>query len=116
MADAVDLVLAQWSAQRPDVDTSPMAVLAGVTRLARLLEREQRESRAGSTWSRASSTCRPRSGGPGRRRAAEPAGEVRTTGADDWIRSALFRTVTSGGLPQAEGPVNRPAGFVAQPI
>jgi DNA-binding MarR family transcriptional regulator len=43
MADAVDLVLAQWSAQRPDVDTSPMAVLARVTRLARLLEREQRE-------------------------------------------------------------------------
>ncbi|MFE9748169.1 MarR family winged helix-turn-helix transcriptional regulator [Saccharothrix saharensis] len=43
MADAVDLVLAQWSVQRPDVDTSPMAVLARVTRLARLLERELRE-------------------------------------------------------------------------
>ncbi|TQM78025.1 DNA-binding MarR family transcriptional regulator [Saccharothrix saharensis] len=43
MADAVDLVLAQWSVQRPDVDTSPMAVLSRVTRLARLLERELRE-------------------------------------------------------------------------
>lgn len=43
MADAVDLVMAQWSVQRPDVDTSPMAVLARVTRLARLLERELRE-------------------------------------------------------------------------
>jgi DNA-binding MarR family transcriptional regulator len=43
MADAVDLVMAQWSVRRPDVDTSPMAVLARVTRLARLLERELRE-------------------------------------------------------------------------
>lgn len=43
MADAVDLVLAQWSVQRPDVDTSPMAVLSRVTRLARLLERDLRE-------------------------------------------------------------------------
>ncbi|MEU4745467.1 MarR family transcriptional regulator [Actinosynnema sp. NPDC023658] len=43
MADAVDLVMAQWSVQRPDVDTSPMAVLARVTRLARLLERELRD-------------------------------------------------------------------------
>lgn len=43
MADAVDQVLAQWSVQRPDVDTSPMAVLTRVTRLARLLERELRE-------------------------------------------------------------------------
>ncbi|QFZ19995.1 MarR family winged helix-turn-helix transcriptional regulator [Saccharothrix syringae] len=43
MADAVDLVLAQWSVERPDVDTSPMAVLARVMRLARLLERELRE-------------------------------------------------------------------------
>ncbi|NUT46351.1 MAG: MarR family transcriptional regulator [Saccharothrix sp.] len=43
MTDAVDVVLAQWAAQRPDVDTSPMAVLTRVTRLARLLERELRE-------------------------------------------------------------------------
>jgi DNA-binding MarR family transcriptional regulator len=43
MADAVDMVMAQWSVRRPDVDTSPMAVLARVTRLARLLERELRE-------------------------------------------------------------------------
>lgn len=43
MTDAVDVVLAQWSVQRPDVDTSPMAVLARVMRLARLLERELRE-------------------------------------------------------------------------
>ncbi|MFE2755540.1 MarR family winged helix-turn-helix transcriptional regulator [Actinosynnema sp. NPDC059335] len=43
MADEVDLVLAQWSVQRPDVDVAPMAVLTRVTRLARLLERELRE-------------------------------------------------------------------------
>ncbi|MDU0294246.1 MarR family transcriptional regulator [Saccharothrix longispora] len=43
MSDVVDVVLAQWARERPDVDTSPMAVLARVVRLSRLLERELRE-------------------------------------------------------------------------
>ncbi|MEV0679225.1 MarR family transcriptional regulator [Actinosynnema sp. NPDC050436] len=43
MGDAVDRVLAQWRVERPDVDTSPMAVLARVARLARLVERENKE-------------------------------------------------------------------------
>ncbi|GAA3884860.1 MarR family transcriptional regulator [Saccharothrix violaceirubra] len=43
MGDAVDLVLAQWRAERPDVDASPLAVLGRVLRLARLLDRDLRE-------------------------------------------------------------------------
>ncbi len=43
MGDEVDHVLAQWRAQRPDVDTTPMAVLGRVARLSRLVERELRE-------------------------------------------------------------------------
>ncbi|MEU5694564.1 MarR family transcriptional regulator [Actinosynnema sp. NPDC020468] len=43
MGDAVDLVLAQWRVERPDVDTSPMAVLGRVTRLSRLLERDLKD-------------------------------------------------------------------------
>ncbi|MEU4803859.1 MarR family transcriptional regulator [Actinosynnema sp. NPDC023587] len=43
MGDAVDLVLAQWRVERPDVDTSPVAVLGRVARLSRLVEREVKE-------------------------------------------------------------------------
>jgi DNA-binding MarR family transcriptional regulator len=43
MGDEVDLVLAQWRVERPDVDMSPMAVLGRVARLSRLLDRELKE-------------------------------------------------------------------------
>ncbi|WP_433274044.1 MarR family winged helix-turn-helix transcriptional regulator [Actinosynnema sp. CS-041913] len=43
MGDEVDAVLAQWRAERPDVDTSPVAVLGRVARLSRLVERELKE-------------------------------------------------------------------------
>ncbi|WP_405010728.1 MarR family winged helix-turn-helix transcriptional regulator [Kitasatospora sp. NBC_01539] len=36
--DHVDLVLAQWARQRPDLDVSPMAVIGRLRRLARLLD------------------------------------------------------------------------------
>lgn len=35
MSDAVDVILEQWSAERPDLDTSPMGVIGRVSRLAR---------------------------------------------------------------------------------
>jgi len=41
-ADHVDLVLAQWQRQRPDLDASPMAVIGRLKRLARLLDGELR--------------------------------------------------------------------------
>jgi DNA-binding MarR family transcriptional regulator len=40
MADHVDLVLAQWAAQRPDLDVSPMAVIGRLSRLSRLVGAE----------------------------------------------------------------------------
>lgn len=36
-ADAVDRVLAQWRAERPDIDASPMGVVGRISRAARLL-------------------------------------------------------------------------------
>ena len=40
MADHVEWVLEQWSAQRPDLDVSPMAVVGRVTRLSQLIGTE----------------------------------------------------------------------------
>ncbi|MEJ5913461.1 MarR family winged helix-turn-helix transcriptional regulator [Pseudokineococcus sp. 1T1Z-3] len=41
MSDHVDDVLAQWARQRPDLDTTPMAVLGRLSRLTRLVEARQ---------------------------------------------------------------------------
>jgi DNA-binding MarR family transcriptional regulator len=38
--DAVDRVLAQWRRQRPELDTSPLAVIGRISRAALLLQRE----------------------------------------------------------------------------
>ncbi|GAA2244747.1 MULTISPECIES: MarR family winged helix-turn-helix transcriptional regulator [Kitasatospora] len=44
MADHVDLVLAQWAAERPDLDASPMAVIGRLTRLHRMIDAELRRT------------------------------------------------------------------------
>ncbi|MEU2034323.1 MarR family winged helix-turn-helix transcriptional regulator [Nocardia amamiensis] len=44
MTDHVDRVLAQWQAQRPDLDVSPMAVLGRLTRLSQLTWAELRKT------------------------------------------------------------------------
>lgn len=36
--DGVDLILEQWQRERPDLDTSPMAVIGRISRLAREIE------------------------------------------------------------------------------
>ena len=41
-ADAVDAVLAQWQRERPDLDTTPMALVGRLARAARLVETAQR--------------------------------------------------------------------------
>jgi Transcriptional regulators len=38
MSDAVDLVLAQWRRERPDVDAWPMGIVGRISRLSRLLD------------------------------------------------------------------------------
>ena len=37
--DHVDRILEQWRRERPDLDTSPMSVIARISRLSRILER-----------------------------------------------------------------------------
>ena len=37
--DAVDRILGQWAAARPDVDVSPLAVIGRVSRLSRMVDR-----------------------------------------------------------------------------
>jgi DNA-binding MarR family transcriptional regulator len=37
--DQVDRILEQWRRERPDLDTSPMSVIARISRLSRILER-----------------------------------------------------------------------------
>lgn len=44
MADHVDLVLEQWSEQRPDLDASPMAVMGRLKRLAQVVDGELRRN------------------------------------------------------------------------
>src|SRR5919199_3712154 len=42
MTDPVDLILHQWQRERPDLDTSPMAVVGRVSRIARHIDLAQR--------------------------------------------------------------------------
>ncbi|HEU4948181.1 MAG TPA: MarR family transcriptional regulator [Kribbella sp.] len=44
MTDHVDLVLAQWAGQRPDLDVSPMAVIGRLKRLSQLIDGELRRT------------------------------------------------------------------------
>jgi len=44
MADHVDRVLAQWHAERPDLDVSPMAVIGRLARLSALVDAELRRT------------------------------------------------------------------------
>ncbi|WP_055480525.1 MarR family winged helix-turn-helix transcriptional regulator [Sphaerimonospora mesophila] len=43
MGDAVDVVLAQWRRERPDLDAWPMGVIGRISRLSRLLDRELKD-------------------------------------------------------------------------
>ncbi|GAA4431602.1 MarR family transcriptional regulator [Actinokineospora soli] len=54
MADHVDLVLAQWHAERPDLDVSPMGVIGRLSRLARLVDGELGKTFAAHGLDRAS--------------------------------------------------------------
>ncbi|GGK55459.1 MarR family winged helix-turn-helix transcriptional regulator [Nocardia camponoti] len=47
MRDAVDLITEQWARERPDVDSSPMAVIGRIARVSRLLEQELKQFFAG---------------------------------------------------------------------
>jgi DNA-binding MarR family transcriptional regulator len=38
--DAVDLIMAQWERERPDLDRSPMGIIGRISRLSALVQRE----------------------------------------------------------------------------
>jgi DNA-binding MarR family transcriptional regulator len=42
--DAVDRILEQWDAVRPDIDSSPIAVIGRISRLSRLIDRRLAEN------------------------------------------------------------------------
>lgn len=42
--DAVDRILGQWHAERPDLDVSPIAIIGRVSRLSRLIDRRLAEN------------------------------------------------------------------------
>ena len=54
MAQHVDLVLAQWGEQRPDLDASPMGVIGRLSRLSQLFDGELRRNFARNDLDRAS--------------------------------------------------------------
>jgi DNA-binding MarR family transcriptional regulator len=54
MADHVDLVLEQWSEQRPDLDASPMGVIGRLSRLSQLFDGALRRNFARHDLDRAS--------------------------------------------------------------
>jgi DNA-binding MarR family transcriptional regulator len=47
LADEVDQLVAQWRAERPDLDVTPLQVLSRVSRLSRHLDRARRAACAG---------------------------------------------------------------------
>jgi DNA-binding MarR family transcriptional regulator len=42
--DAVDRIVSQWEAVRPDIDSSPIAVIGRISRLSRLIDRRLAEN------------------------------------------------------------------------
>ena len=64
MADEVDMIVAAWAEQRPDLDLSPIQLLSRISRIAQLLD-ERRARLSPSTVSpRTNSTCWRRCAGP----------------------------------------------------
>jgi DNA-binding MarR family transcriptional regulator len=43
-SDSVDRIISQWTSVRPDIDSSPIAVIGRVSRLSRLIDRRLTES------------------------------------------------------------------------
>ncbi len=44
MKDQVDVILAQWKRERPDIDTSPMGTIGRISRAAQYIEKSLREN------------------------------------------------------------------------
>ena len=55
--DYVSIILAQWAAERPDLDVSPMGIVGRISRLSLVVEKELES--AFSRWETLESTGKP---------------------------------------------------------
>jgi DNA-binding MarR family transcriptional regulator len=100
--DAVDRVIAQWDAVRPDLDSSPVGVIGRISRLSRLVDRRLGENFARfgiENWMYDVMATLRRSGEPYELTAGDLVGQTMvTTGA---ITNRIDRLVERGFVERA---------------
>jgi DNA-binding MarR family transcriptional regulator len=106
--DGVDLILEQWRRERPEVDSSPIAVVGRISRLARELEQRlepvYREHGLEGGWYDVLATLR-RSGPPYTLRPSELTGALMLTSSGTTKR--LDRLEQAGLIARAPDPHDR---------
>lgn len=106
--DAVDRLLEEWATERPDLDSSPVAVIGRVSRLARLLERRLGENFAAhgiEPWMYDVMATLRRIGPPHELCAGDLVGRTMvTTGA---VTNRVDRLVERGYLEREPDPTDR---------
>ena len=106
--DGVDLILEQWRRERPEVDSSPIAVVGRISRLARELEQRlepvYREHGLEGGWHDVLATLR-RSGPPYTLRPSELTGALMLTSSGTTKR--LDRLEQAGLIARAPDPHDR---------
>lgn len=106
--DAVDRVLDQWRAQRPDLDVAPMGVIGRLSRATRVLERRLQENFARfglQSWEFDVLATLRRSGEPYRLTAGQLVeAAMVTSGA---ITNRIDRLVERGLVTRDTDPTNR---------
>ncbi|WP_067574381.1 MarR family winged helix-turn-helix transcriptional regulator [Nocardia acidivorans] len=114
MSDAVDQITAAWREVRPDVDVSPMEIVARITRLCQLLERDLAEFFRGyglEFWEfDVLATLRRSGGDTGLTAGALNKAAMRTSGA---ITNRIDRLTAKGLVTRVPDPVDRRAIRVA---
>ena len=106
--DAVDRVVAQWNAVRPDLDISPVAVIGRISRLSRLIDRRLAQNFAAhdlEAWMYDVLATLYRQGPPHRLMAGELVGQTMvTTGA---ITNRIDRLTERGFVRRVGDPHDR---------
>lgn len=112
--DAVDEIVEQWGRTRPDVDVSPMGVLGRLSRLTRLVEREQQAlfSELGLQPGEFDLMATLRRAGPpqGMTAGALAAAAMKTSGA---ITNRVDRLVAKDFVTRGLDPANRRSVLIA---
>ncbi|MDY7101529.1 MAG: MarR family transcriptional regulator [Actinomycetota bacterium] len=107
MGDAVDVILGQWAAERPDLDARPMAVIGRIARVHHLLDRGVAENLARHGLQRwefdVLATLRRHRGGP--LTAGELAAAMMVASAS--MTNRIDRLVTRGFVSRTVDPSSR---------